>query len=125
MDSLNSLRWMSVLSACTLLPACVKFEGVDAITVALWSAYRESDLRLTLCANCIGAFLVNFTQFLVTERIGALSMQVLGNLKTMVTVIFSVCIFKNAFNMQNFLGYGITMVGSFVYLRVKKIHGRS
>jgi len=120
LDSLNSLRWMSLMSVCTLLPASVEFEGVCAIKAALRSAYEENDLAWALCANCAGAFLVNISQFLVTQHVGALSMQVLGNVKTIVTVVFSVVIFKNVVGLRSLLGYALTLIGCFVYLREKR-----
>ena len=120
LDSLNSLRWMSLMSVCTLLPASVEFEGVCAIKAALRSAYEENDLAWALCANCAGAFLVNVSQFLVTQHVGALSMQVLGNVKTIVTVVFSVVIFKNVVGLRSLLGYALTLIGCFVYLREKR-----
>ena len=84
--------------------ASVEFEGVCAIKAALRSAYEENDLAWALCANCAGAFLVNISQFLVTQHVGALSMQVLGNVKTIVTVVFSVVIFKNVVGLRSMLG---------------------
>ena len=120
LDSLNSLRWMSLMSVCTLLPVSVEFEGVCAIKAALRSAYEENDLAWALCANCAGAFLVNISQFLVTQHVGALSMQVLGNVKTIVTVVFSVVIFKNVVGLRSVLGYALTLIGCFVYLREKR-----
>jgi len=120
LDSLNSLRWMSLMSVCTLLPASVEFEGVCAIKAALRSAYEENDLAWALCANCAGAFLVNISQFLVTQHVGALSMQVLGNVKTIVTVVFSLVIFKNVVGLRSMLGYALTLIGCFVYLREKR-----
>ncbi len=111
---------MSLMSVCTLLPASVEFEGVCAIKAALRSAYEENDLAWALCANCAGAFLVNISQFLVTQHVGALSMQVLGNVKTIVTVVFSVVIFKNVVGLRSVLGYALTLIGCFVYLREKR-----
>jgi len=120
LDSLNSLRWMSLMSVCTLFPASVEFEGVCAIKAALRSAYDNNELALALAANCAGAFLVNISQFLVTQHVGALSMQVLGNVKTIVTVIFSVVIFKNVVGLRSLIGYVLTLLGCFVYLREKR-----
>ena len=119
-DSLNSLRWMSLMSVCTLLPASVEIEGHCAIKSVLQSAYEDRELALALCVNCAGAFLVNISQFLVTQRVGALSMQVLGNVKTVVTVVFSVFIFKNEVGFRSCLGYALSLAGCFVYLREKR-----
>ena len=120
LDSLNSLRWMSLMSVCTLLPASVEFEGVCAIKAALRSAYEENDLAWALCANCAGAFSGQHQSILVTQHVGALSMQVLGNVKTIVTVVFSVVIFKNVVGLRSVLGYALTLIGCFVYLREKR-----
>ena len=47
-------------------------------------------------------------------------MQVLGNVKTIVTVVFSVVIFKNVVGLRSMLGYALTLIGCFVYLREKR-----
>ena len=47
-------------------------------------------------------------------------MQVLGNVKTIVTVVFSVVIFKNVVGLRSVLGYALTLIGCFVYLREKR-----
>lgn len=119
LDSLNTLRWMSLISICILLPASIGIEGAPRIEAALRSAYEKPEVASVLCANCIGAFFVNISQFLVTQHVGALSMQILGNIKIILTVLLSVIIFKNFVGMQSLLGYGLTLMGCFIYLREK------
>jgi drug/metabolite transporter (DMT)-like permease len=76
MDSLNLLRWMSVFSMITLIPLSLAFEGPTVIYQRLSYVYHDERLLLALVANCCGAFMTNLTQFMVTEYVGALSMQV-------------------------------------------------
>ncbi|CAL6317951.1 unnamed protein product [Bathycoccus prasinos] len=104
------------MSVCTLLPASVEFEGVCAIKAALRSAYEENDLAWALCANCAGAFLVNISQFLVTQHVGALSMQVLGNSRLSFPWLYS----KMSSVYDPCFGYALTLIGCFVYLREKR-----
>lgn len=122
MDSLNLLRWMSVFSMTTLLPFSFILEGPAVIHERLTKVYRDEKLLLALLANCCGAFMTNLTQFMVTEHVGALSMQVLGNLKNVFTAGVSVFIFHNEVTAQGLVGYTITMLGAVVYHREKNKH---
>lgn len=119
MDSINLLRWMSAFSMLTLLPLSYVFEGAGLIHERLVYVYHDRTLLLALLANCCGAFMVNLTQFMVTECVGALSMQVLGNIKNVVTSVCSVFIFHNQVTTQVVIGYSITMMGAVVYHREK------
>ena len=119
MDSLNLLRWMSVFSMTTLLPLSFAIEGPLFIIERLRYVYHDERLLMALVANCCGAFMTNLTQFMVTEYVGALSMQVLGNLKNIFTSGVSVFIFGNVVTAQGIFGYAITMMGAAIYHREK------
>lgn len=119
MDSLNLLRWMSVFSMATLLPLSLIFEGPGVIHERLTYVWYDRNLLLALVANCCGAFMTNLTQFMVTEYVGALSMQVLGNLKNIFTSGVSVFVFHNEVTAQGLVGYAITMLGAGIYHREK------
>ena len=90
---MNLLRYMSAFSAVTLLPMALALEGPTDIYRRLL-AVRGGALAAALVANCAGAFAVNLTQFTVTAHVGALYMQVLGNLKNVFTSTVSVFVFE-------------------------------
>jgi|TARA_B110000967_G_scaffold178304_1_gene193008 drug/metabolite transporter (DMT)-like permease len=81
LDSMSLLRWMSLFSMLTLLPMSCVLERPGVILEKLAFVWSDRRTFALLAANCGGAFLVNLTQFAVTSEVGALSMQVLGNVK--------------------------------------------
>ena len=119
LDSINLLRYMAAFSCLTLLPFSVVFEGPAIILERLSYVSRDGTIAAALVANCTGAFMVNLFQFQVTENVGALSMQVLGNLKNVFTSTVSVFVFRNAVTSLSIVGYGITMAGAWWYNKEK------
>lgn len=120
LDSMSLLRWMSLFSMLTLLPMSCILENPSVILEKLSFVYGDNNLFRALVANCSGAFLVNLTQFVVTSEVGALSMQVLGNVKNVFTTTVSVFVFRNAISVQGVVGYTITTIGAFMFGREKQ-----
>ena len=120
LDSMSLLRWMSLFSMTTLLPMSCFVEGTNVIAEKLAFVYGNRRLSAALAANCSGAFLVNLTQFAVTGEVGALSMQVLGNVKNVFTTVVSVFVFQNPISIQGVIGYTITTLGAFAFGREKQ-----
>jgi hypothetical protein len=120
LDSMSLLRWMSLFSMTTLLPMACVLEGPGVIATKLAFVRENRKLGVSLLANCSGAFLVNLTQFAVTGEVGALSMQVLGNVKNVFTTTVSVFVFQNPVSAQGVLGYTITTLGAFAFGREKQ-----
>ena len=108
---MNLLRYMSAFSAVTLLPMALALEGPTDIYRRLLAVRGDGALAAALVANCAGAFAVNLTQFTVTAHVGALYMQVLGNLKNVFTSTVSVFVFRNAVTPMGVVGYAVTMLG--------------
>jgi drug/metabolite transporter (DMT)-like permease len=119
LDSINLLRYMAAFSCLTLLPFSFVIEGPTLIMERLVYVSRDGTIAAALVANCTGAFMVNLFQFQVTENVGALSMQVLGNLKNVFTSTVSVFVFRNAVTSLSIVGYGITMAGAWWYNKEK------
>ena len=120
LDSVSLLRWMSLFSMITLLPLSCVWEGTGVIAEKMATLLEKPSLGAALAANCSGAFLVNLTQFAVTGEVGALYMQVLGNVKNVFTTTVSVFVFQNPVSAQGVLGYTITTVGAFAFGREKQ-----
>ena len=120
LDSMSLLRWMSLFSMTTLLPMSCIVEGTNVIAEKLAFVYENRRLGAALVANCSGAFLVNLTQFAVTGEVGALSMQVLGNVKNVFTTVVSVFVFQNPISAEGVIGYTITTLGAFAFGREKQ-----
>lgn len=110
LDSLNLLLFMSPFALAILV--------ISAFTMErnAWSAIAEnfeksSLFTFTLTLNCLIAYLVNLSNFLVTKCTSPLTLQVLGNAKGAVAVIVSILIFRNPVSIAGMIGYTITAFG--------------
>jgi drug/metabolite transporter (DMT)-like permease len=120
LDSMSLLRWMSLFSMVKLVPMACLLERPGNIVDKLRFVRDDTRLSAALLANCTGAFMVNLTQFAVTSEVGALSMQVLGNVKNVFTTTVSVFVFQNPISAQGVIGYAITTAGAFLFGREKQ-----
>ena len=119
LDSLNLLMYMSPISL-LLLSAAVIFLEPDAFEALFSHGTESNNFYFFLAINCILAFCVNLTNFLVTKCTSPLTLQVLGNAKGAVAVIMSILIFRNPVSPFGMLGYSITVIGVFTYSEAKK-----
>lgn len=65
------------------------------------------------------AFFLNICNFLVTKCTSAVALQVLGNVKVVISIVVSLFIFGNEVSTSSILGCAITLVGVAVYNRAK------
>ncbi|EFJ50141.1 plastidic phosphate translocator, partial [Volvox carteri f. nagariensis] len=68
-----------------------------------------------LALSCGLAFLANWTNFLVSKKLGALTLQVLGNFKNVVAAAAAVAVFSDPVTQLGLVGYGMTTAGVFTY----------
>jgi hypothetical protein len=114
---------MAPISATLLVPFTL-YNEPDALSAAYNMAQSSRLFSLLLVANCLLAFFVNLTNFLVTKFCGALTLQVLGNAKGVVAAVLSVMIFHNPVTVLGWIGYAITMCGIFAYSESRKRSGQ-
>ncbi|GLJ13109.1 hypothetical protein SUGI_0205350 [Cryptomeria japonica] len=67
------------------------------------------------------AYLVNLTNFLVTNHTSLLTLQVLRNAKATIATVISFLIFKNLVTVMGMKGFVITIMGVILYSEAKKI----
>lgn len=83
--------------------------------VELWRLIKDPENGWTFCmvlgANVLLAFFVNLFNFLVTFCTSALTLQVLGSAKGVLTTWLSWTIFKSPISTIGAVGYGITLLG--------------
>lgn len=61
------------------------------------------------------AFLLNFSNFMLTKKTSALSVTVAGNVKHVVTILLSVAIFRNQISLLNGIGSAVAVMGAAFY----------
>lgn len=117
LNSPNLLYYMSPLSAAILLPISAIAEG-EAI-LADWQTRSSSAIALTLIISGIVAFALNTLTFLLINNTSALTYTVVGNVKVVFSIIFSVIILGNQVGLGNAIGCLITIAGAAWYSQIK------
>lgn len=69
--------------------------------------------------SCFTAFLVNFSFFLTSQIANALTINVLGYVKTCIVFIGGFVLFAQPLDVRNVFGIILTMLGFFAYTYVK------
>ena len=119
LNSMNLLRAMAPASLVFLLPVSLLLETGALASVAQLTRSHAAFLPLLLL-NCLIAYSVNLSNFLVTHYTSPLTAQVLGNLKGVVATAVSVMIFHNPVTITGMIGYAITTAGCAMYSEAKK-----
>eukprot|EP01023_Acetabularia_acetabulum_P028367 TRINITY_DN26819_c0_g1_i4.p2 TRINITY_DN26819_c0_g1~~TRINITY_DN26819_c0_g1_i4.p2 ORF type:complete len:269 (+),score=46.35 TRINITY_DN26819_c0_g1_i4:122-928(+) len=121
LTSQNLLMIMSPFAIAWLTPFVLCFEPYAFNkTVELLFFEQKGYFIVLFTLNVASAYVVNLSNFLVTKQLGALSLQVLGNLKGVVAAGLSIAIFKNPITPMGLIGYSITMAGVVLYKEAKK-----
>jgi len=119
LDSLNLLMYMSPMSLLALV-AGVSIIEPNASSEFYQNCGDSPRFLLIFALNCILAFSVNLTNFLVTKCTSPLTLQVLGNAKGAVAVAASIILFRNPVSVNGMVGYVITIAGVVAYSAAKK-----
>lgn len=108
LDSVALLYYMAPWSAVLLFAMAFVSEGTEPLVVLLDGASTHSTgllkVLMLLSLSGLNACLLNIANFLVTFHTSALTLQVLGNVKTVLSIGVSVCIFRNPLSKAQALG---------------------
>ncbi|PKY03735.1 TPT-domain-containing protein [Aspergillus campestris IBT 28561] len=110
MDALVSLYYYA--------PACAFFNGVVTLFTEIPRMTMTDIYTLgisTLIANALVAFLLNVSVVLLIGKTSAVVLTMAGILKDILLVVASILIFGDPVTSQQFLGYGIALVGLAYY----------
>ncbi|KAG2452203.1 hypothetical protein HYH02_003234 [Chlamydomonas schloesseri] len=115
------LGYTSAISACFLLPLVAAVEPRGLHNMRQLHA-ESAHFTPLLLVSCLSAFLVNWTNFVISKMLGALTLQVLGNFKNVVAAGASIAVFNNPVTAMGLTGYGITAFGVFLYSHMVRVH---
>lgn len=116
LNSPNLMYYMAPLSAGMLIPIVSVSE---ASPLATDLETRNLSLLLTLLISGIVAFALNTLTFLLINNTSALTYTVVGNVKVVFSIIFSVIILGNQVGIGNAIGCLITLAGAAWYSQIK------
>lgn len=118
LNSPNLMYYMAPLSAGMLVPVTYLYEFED---LAANFGIRDdtTGLLITLAISGAVAFALNTLTFLLINNTSALTYTVVGNVKVVFSIIFSVLILGNHVGIGNAVGCLITLAGAAWYSQVK------
>lgn len=126
LDSVTLLYYMSPWSAIILLISALWTEGTQPLFLLLSGFNLDPGgmptnvtgvgyVVLLLILSGLNACLLNVANFLVTSYTSAVTLQVLGNVKSCISIAVSVTIFKNHLTVEQGLGVLVCLFGVWVY----------
>jgi len=119
LDSVALLYYMAPWSAALLLAMSLATEGSEPMLLLYGAAGANSTgllkVLLLLVISGLNACLLNISNFLVTFHTNAVTLQVLGNVKTVLSIVVSVCIFRNPLSLSQAVGCVICLGGVWLY----------
>jgi len=116
MDSVTLLFYMAPYAGFFLLIGAIAIEGTEPLTIFFTGRPQGvPKVLLLLGLGGLNACLLNIANFLVTAYTSAVTLQVLGNVKSCLSIAVSIVIFRNAFKVEQGVGIAICMFGVWVY----------
>eukprot|EP00931_Biecheleriopsis_adriatica_P073586 TRINITY_DN47842_c0_g1_i1.p1 TRINITY_DN47842_c0_g1~~TRINITY_DN47842_c0_g1_i1.p1 ORF type:complete len:394 (+),score=59.22 TRINITY_DN47842_c0_g1_i1:111-1184(+) len=123
MDSVTLLYYMSPLSAVWLSLLGIFIEGTEPLALLFTGLFPDSDRRVTggnyvlflLTFSGLNACLLNLANFLVTSYTSPVTLQVLGNVKSCLSIAVSVAIFRNSLTSEQAVGVVTCLFGVWIY----------
>mmetsp|Transcript_80079 Transcript_80079/g.194137 ORF Transcript_80079/g.194137 Transcript_80079/m.194137 type:complete len:337 (-) Transcript_80079:316-1326(-) len=120
MDSVTLLYYLAPYAGVFLVSMSLACEGADPI-IFLYP-YRNGEpttgvpqLLMLLSFSGINACFLNISGNLVTAHMGAVMMQILGNLKACISIVISVAIFRNPVSPVQMAGVAVCLFGVWIY----------
>jgi drug/metabolite transporter (DMT)-like permease len=118
LDSVSLLYYMAPWSALLLAILSIVAEGFEPISVLMLGfvgANGVANVISLLILSGLNACLLNVSNFLVTSYTSAVTLQVLGNVKSCLSIGISVAIFKNELLWEQAVGVVTCLVGVWYY----------
>eukprot|EP01029_Cantina_marsupialis_P016368 TRINITY_DN3641_c0_g1_i1.p1 TRINITY_DN3641_c0_g1~~TRINITY_DN3641_c0_g1_i1.p1 ORF type:complete len:350 (+),score=54.42 TRINITY_DN3641_c0_g1_i1:139-1188(+) len=115
-DSFSLMFYMAGFSSIFLSIYVILFEN----EVFFSPKFLDSTVNFWVWLSGAIAFFLNVFGFLVTSVTSGVTLQVLGNVKNVGTILFSMAVFGNAVSLESWIGCFIVMGGVAMYQRVSK-----
>jgi len=126
LDSVTLLYYMSPWAAIILLISAICTEGTQPLFLLLAGFNLDpagmpsnvtgvGNVVVLLILSGLNACLLNVANFLVTSYTSAVTLQVLGNVKSCISIAVSVAIFKNHLTMSQGFGVVVCLFGVWLY----------
>jgi len=112
LDAISLLYYMSPpCFGLMFLLAVVSEPELMLDSSAFLAVLTNANLMSWLLASGVVAFFLNIMNLLVTKYTSAITLQVLGNVKVVLSILVSVLIFQNQVSFISWIGCSITLLG--------------
>jgi solute carrier family 35 protein E3 len=115
-DALQLLYHTSPIIFAGLVILCPMFEDTSALSAFVYTP--GCVLRILL--SCCFALGVNISNYLVLGKLGPLTYQVVGHLKTVLILLLGFVMFNKTPDTRNIIGIVIAMTGVVAYSEIKR-----
>merc|ERR1712232_1111598 len=118
LDPVTLLFYMAPWAAVLLIALAALSEGMEPLELLLAAPENSmgvSNVVFLLVVSGFNACLLNVSNFLVTSYTSPLTLQVLGNVKSCLSIGISVVIFRNYMSWEQSLGVAVCLCGAWLY----------
>jgi solute carrier family 35, member E3 len=115
-DALQLLYHTSPIILVGMLIMCPFFDDTTALSAYVYSTPALGRIIL----SCIFALGVNISNYLVLGKLGPLTYQVVGHLKTILILVLGFIMFNKIADGRNIFGIFIAMIGVIGYSEIKR-----
>lgn len=116
LNAVNLILYTSPISLMMLVLPCLLFEFNSIRTE--WEYFGELTPILWLAVSGTVAFALNYSSFIVSSVLSALTMTVAGNFKAVINIVASVLVFGNPISIINWLGCIVAAAGVMWYNQI-------
>jgi drug/metabolite transporter (DMT)-like permease len=120
MDPVEAMAWLSIPSVVIMGCWCMATE-MSGPFHALYDN-PEPGLYFSLLISCLNAIVLNLSNLFVIRDLGALGVNVAGQLKGILIILGSVAMLGEQVGLAELTGYCIVVGGVFLYNKVDKAH---
>lgn len=116
LNPVNLILYTSPISLAMLIIPCAAFEFSSIKNE--WAYFGELSPILWLALSGTVAFALNYSSFIVSGVLSALTMTVAGNFKAVINIVASVLVFGNPISMVNWVGCLVATGGVMWYNQI-------
>lgn len=118
MDNANLFMWINLLGAAVLFPFAVYIEGPVLLQV-ITGQLGQKPLRLFMI-NGVCYFLNNQMNFLVLEKVDAVTHGLINCGRRVANISFAIVWFGTAVTLYNGVGISLALSGAYMYMKAKQ-----
>jgi len=117
-DPVTLMAWTCMLACAELVVYSAVTEG-SAPLDALATSTDLTGLVLAILASCVIACALNISALFVIKQLGAVGMQMVSQMKSLLVVIGGIALLSESFTAMQYVGFGIILFGVYWYSHMK------